>query len=67
MFAWLKKLFRRQDQFIQVAKVGPDFDDDADYEKVRADAIRRAFETGNTIIGNRREDGSWDTTEIKPK
>lgn len=34
-------------------------------ELVKQDAIRRAFETGNIVVGNKDENGKWDIKELK--
>lgn len=33
-------------------------------ELVKQDAIKRAFETGNIVMGNKNENGGWDIREI---
>lgn len=67
MFSWLKRFFTRP-RFVKVAQVGGEgMIDDPSYEAARDDAIFRAWTTGNVIIGNRREDGGWDMTEVERK
>jgi hypothetical protein len=56
MFKWLKKLFSREKK---VVVVHPD--------PMYREAVLKAFTSGNPVIGNMNEDGTWDIKEIKPK
>jgi hypothetical protein len=58
---------KKPQAFRMVATTHPEDRDEMDNDPMIQDAVRRAFESGNIVIGNRQDDGSWKTEEIKPE
>lgn len=75
MLAWLKQCFRSKPSVRMEAKHEgsvPDYTKEAITEVVEIQdpleyALRKVLETGNIVIGNRRDDGKWEVTEVPRK